>query len=443
MFATQVRDAAAAAAALDVATLTDTALMDHVLQLEHAQRQLDAARANALAHLDTTLATITHHGLRTPTWVTHHAPQHRANITRHIATAQQLARDYPAATTAFNNGQLSFDHCHTLTRVTNPRNRDALAEILPELIELAQHLTFPVWTRELTAIATTLDPDGPEPADTTRNRLRLRPTLDGANVDANYHGADAAELRALLDAHAEALHRCYRRLAEQTDDTTVIPNHSQLLAEALLDLVRLGTATDTATTTPTRPDVTLILEPDGTVVTPNYPTGSPLTSYHLRSLLRRALFHIVTITPNGHAHGPSTPLDTIDPNSPAGRLVATVLNESATDDDTDRGPRFANRALRRAVAARDGGCVFPGCDAPINWCDNHHVISWSDGGRTTIDNTAALCRFHHAITHLPGWTMHATDTQWFWWTTPKGITLHSQRHHTPPPGAPPGAPPDT
>ncbi|MEI2817056.1 MAG: HNH endonuclease signature motif containing protein [Microthrixaceae bacterium] len=87
--------------------------------------------------------------------------------------------------------------------------------------------------------------------------------------------------------------------------------------------------------------------------------------------------------------------------------------------------------------------MFPGCDAPINWCDNHHVISWSDGGRTTIDNTAALCRFHHAITHLPGWTMHATDTQWFWWTTPKGITLHSQRHHTPPPGAPPGAPPDT
>ena len=77
---------------------------------------------------------------------------------------------------------------------------------------------------------------------------------------------------------------------------------------------------------------------------------------------------------------------------------------------------------------RDGGCVFPGCDAPPSWVDLHHVIHWGDDGLTVLENLASLCRHHHGVTHRKGWSMTATADEWFIWTTPGGRTLHSQRH---------------
>ncbi len=38
--------------------------------------------------------------------------------------------------------------------------------------------------------------------------------------------------------------------------------------------------------------------------------------------------------------------------------------------------RTASPGQRRALAARDGGCTFPGCDRPPDWCETHHVTPW-------------------------------------------------------------------
>ena len=92
-----------------------------------------------------------------------------------------------------------------------------------------------------------------------------------------------------------------------------------------------------------------------------------------------------------------------------------------------RAARFANRTQRRAAQVRDGGCVFPGCDATASWCDLHHVVAYPDGP-TDLTNLASLCRHHHRVTHRAGWTMHTTHDGWFWWQTPTGRTFWSQRH---------------
>ena len=42
-----------------------------------------------------------------------------------------------------------------------------------------------------------------------------------------------------------------------------------------------------------------------------------------------------------------------------------------------RAVRLATPAQRRALRVRDGGCVFPGCDAPIGWTQAHHAVHWS------------------------------------------------------------------
>jgi hypothetical protein len=68
--------------------------------------------------------------------------------------------------------------------------------------------------------------------------------------------------------------------------------------------------------------------------------------------------------------------------------------------DVGRRTRVIPAGLRRAVAARDRTCVVPGCDRPARWCDVHHLVPWSDGGETVIDNLALLCRYHHTRVHL-------------------------------------------
>ena len=51
-----------------------------------------------------------------------------------------------------------------------------------------------------------------------------------------------------------------------------------------------------------------------------------------------------------------------------------------------RTQRLATPAQTLALVARDGGCAFPGCDQPPEWTEKHHVIPWSEGGPTDLDN---------------------------------------------------------
>ena len=68
--------------------------------------------------------------------------------------------------------------------------------------------------------------------------------------------------------------------------------------------------------------------------------------------------------------------------------------------DVGRRTRTISPALRRALAARDRQCRFPGCGNLR--CDAHHIEHWADGGRTALDNLVLLCRRHHRAVHEEG-----------------------------------------
>ena len=68
--------------------------------------------------------------------------------------------------------------------------------------------------------------------------------------------------------------------------------------------------------------------------------------------------------------------------------------------DVGRRTRTISPALRRALAARDGRCRFPGCQN--RRCDAHHIEHWADGGETALDNLVLLCRRHHRAVHEEG-----------------------------------------
>lgn len=82
-----------------------------------------------------------------------------------------------------------------------------------------------------------------------------------------------------------------------------------------------------------------------------------------------------------------------------------VVGERGEVLDVGRATSRWSPAMRRAITARDAGCVFPGCDRPHSWCDVHHCRPWADGGVTAVDNGALLCRHHHHFLHERGWTV--------------------------------------
>ncbi|QIK62040.1 HNH endonuclease [Leucobacter viscericola] len=68
-----------------------------------------------------------------------------------------------------------------------------------------------------------------------------------------------------------------------------------------------------------------------------------------------------------------------------------------------RTTRLFTPKQRIALAVRDGGCRWTGCDRPASYCEAHHIDTWANGGKTDIDRGIMLCRFHHMQLHYGGW----------------------------------------
>ncbi len=82
-----------------------------------------------------------------------------------------------------------------------------------------------------------------------------------------------------------------------------------------------------------------------------------------------------------------------------------VLNANGEILDVGRTTARWPVAIRRAITIRDRGCVFPTCDRPASWSDVHHCDHWGNGGHTSVDNGALLCRRHHTFIHKDGWSI--------------------------------------
>jgi 5-methylcytosine-specific restriction protein A len=90
-------------------------------------------------------------------------------------------------------------------------------------------------------------------------------------------------------------------------------------------------------------------------------------------------------------------------------VVPVVMGGAGQPLDVGRATRTIPDGLRRAVAARDRGCAFPGCDRPPSWAEVHHVVEWQHGGPTEIDNLVMLCGRHHRVLHESGWIVRIRD----------------------------------
>lgn len=109
-----------------------------------------------------------------------------------------------------------------------------------------------------------------------------------------------------------------------------------------------------------------------------------------------------TVTGIGHTEdgGHALPGGVIEKFLCDAGATKVTLDSFGNPLDVGREHRLFTRKQRIAIAARDGGCLWPSCTAPISECEYHHIDHWwEDHGSTNVDDGVPLCRAHHMMLH--------------------------------------------
>jgi 5-methylcytosine-specific restriction protein A len=70
------------------------------------------------------------------------------------------------------------------------------------------------------------------------------------------------------------------------------------------------------------------------------------------------------------------------------KITPVVLGGDGQPLDVGREKRCVTPAQRKAIAARDGGCAYPGCDKTPRWCEVHHIVITLCTGYTAAEPTS-------------------------------------------------------
>ena len=112
--------------------------------------------------------------------------------------------------------------------------------------------------------------------------------------------------------------------------------------------------------------------------------------------------------------------ETIDRHLCDTGYLGILFSEAGQPLNVGREERFLNREQRRALAARDGGCRWPGCDQPPSWTEPHHIEMWSDRGLSNINFAIMLCAHHHLLLHNRHWEIYVQGGE-YWLQPPVEI----------------------
>ena len=379
----------------------DTALMAAAVRLEEASRAVSAALGAVLARIEATGTAERHSGLTTAGWLAGQTNGSRASTRQEVRLGRLMGR-FPRFAGAIAAGELSMDHLAVIDAVSNPRIASMLEEIEDTLLQLATSSTFEAYRRNVGVIARRLDADGPEPDCTEVDRLTMTTEAGGElHLRGRFSGHQAAVIEAAIRAGWRREGRA--AAAEQDRAGTDLPSAAVLRARALVDLIRRGHNTDADGASRSRVEAIIEVRHD-----PTDPARPLVAGVDGRPL---------------------------DPVTAAVLACDAWLQPIATDRTGNplfagRSRRLASPAQGAALVLRDGGCAFPGCDAPPSMCDAHHLIPWHQGGPTDIDHLCLLCRRHHGLAHSRDWDLERDPRGGLVWHTPRHGLVPAQNATT-------------
>jgi Domain of unknown function (DUF222)/HNH endonuclease len=413
----------------DPAGLPDAALADHVLVLRRFLDRLDGLWLQALATADARGAAGAEDGVQaasTAGWLRTRLRLSATSAHTKVRTARALFRGpLPHTARALLNGEVSPDHATVLAQGTQHLPGQAVAKAEPVLVDAARRLDPPRLRRLVAHLQRAADPEAADQqADRQHERrgLWVSPTLDGMlAVDGLLDPEAGQTLLAALDPLA--------RPANAEDARTGSQRRADALAELARRALEGGRLPQAGGV---RPQLTVTVDLASLVGHPGGVGGAtdlgPLSSEACRRLACDGAVTRVLVSrpPTSGALGPcGGPLDLasrhLDPGcdgcagcggglpellQTAMALLPPTLGGAPSQPlDVGRTTRVVQPAQRTALAVRDGGCVFPGCDRPVWWCEAHHLWHWVDGGPTDLANLVLVCRAHHRALHEGGWRL--------------------------------------
>jgi Domain of unknown function (DUF222)/HNH endonuclease len=414
-------------AAEDLTRLPDGEAAARVLVLRRLVDRLEGQWLRELAGVDGRGAAGADQGVVAPStagWLRGRLRAGRGQASGWVQTARAVFRGPLRGTgQALAAGELSVAHAAALAHGTADLPPATAAQAEPVLLEVAHRVDPPQLRKVLAHLHEAADPDG------TAARAERQHERRGLWVTPTFEGMVAID--GLLDPEAgETLLTALEPLARPTtaDDDR---SGSQRRADALIELARRNPeAGRLPISGGVRPQLTVTIDLASLLhQQPGLPGAEgawvgPVPAETARRLACDATLTRVLITRHhpdhhyqaqGSGHTPDHhSVQKHDPDGGlAGRLGAAVtllppaLGGAPTQPlEVGRATRVVSAAQRTALAVRDGGCVFPGCDRPVAWCEAHHLRHWLHGGATDLANLVLLCRAHHRAVHEGGQHQH-------------------------------------
>jgi len=412
----QAREALAALASGSFDGLNDASLCSIVGDLEQLGRLLDASRALAAAEVDersrfdlgqTGLAQRLGHSrgshlVEQLTRVTQSEASRRIRLGSALRPRRGLCGDvlpalFPAVAASVRSGVMGMDAAAAIIHcLTQAQRRHATPAAV---VAAEQHLVAAARLEPADLVAVqarvwreALDPDGAEPRDAELRERRGFFLGRERNGMTPFSGAadpvSAALLRSALAERSGS--SVTPRFLDPTEvdvdcDTVSVLRDPRTPEQRTFDIV-FGLITAGIRSSEGQPGsmratstVTAVIQlhdlEDGTGVGWLDDVDEPVAATSIQQLVCDAGFARMIIGPDGQ-----------------------VLQLGRTE-------RLFSAAQRRALAVRDGGCVWPQCTAPPSWCHAHHVIPWQQGGETDVGNGALLCPAHHHMLHASDFEM--------------------------------------
>jgi hypothetical protein len=381
-------------AALEPWRLTDSELRELATAVQRARTSLDALASRVLGAVESTGLAKDDGAASTTAWFANLTGVARGDASRLVGLARVTTGRTEQTRAAWAAGDLSTEKARVIMRAIDALPAecadDEVAAAEARLIADAAQFNLDDLQRLANRIREVIDPDGFEDelarqvaAEEKRAWAATRFTMhdrgDGSAKGTFViprHSADT--LRAAIEGviaprrnrdHAE-------RHGLAVDDLLAMPR-AQRMGLALLELIdhlphdALPQAGGLAATVTVNVDLDVLRSGVGTA------TSSSGATVSAGEALRMAC--------NAH-------------------LVALYLDTDSRVTDVGLSKRLYDRHQRHALAQRDRGCVWQGCDRPPAWCEAHHLTPWSQNGPTDLDNAALLCHFHHHLLHEGEWS---------------------------------------